>query len=88
MPFQPNNFGLIRSPLRRSLYVQNYEDFQGNPLPPTTCLLGIAATSGVLALQVGGFLAVHCVTEKYNLVDYQGNTYSDYQNNNYVEIQP
>jgi len=85
MPFQPNDFGLIRSPLRRSLYVQNYEDFQGNPLPPTDCLLGIAVTSGVLALQVGGFLAVHCVNEIYNLVDYQGNNYVNYQGYRYVE---
>ncbi len=86
MQFNNKQFGSAAKPFKESPFTQSYE-FPGNNFPPGECLLGIAATSGVLALQVGGFLSVHCPTEIFNLVDYLGNTYSDYQNNNYIEIQ-
>ena len=55
------------------------------PPPPTECLLGIQATSGVLALRVGGFLRVTCQEETYKLINYQEVQYVDYQGNVYVE---
>lgn len=86
MQFNNRNFGAASQPFKQSPYTQFYE-FQGNPYPPGVCFLGIQVTSGILALQVGGFLSVHCISEKYNLVNYQGNNYTDYLGNQYVEVQ-
>jgi hypothetical protein len=88
MQFNNRKFGSAAEPFRQSPYTQ-YIEFPGDPIPPpTACLLGIAVTSGVLALQVGGFLAVHCQSENLKLVDYNNNRYADYLGNTYIEVQP
>lgn len=88
MQFNNRNFGESTKPFLESPFTQ-YFQFPGNAFPPGTCFLGIAVTSGILALQVSsGFLSVHCISQIFSLVNYQGNNYTDYLGNRYIEIQP